>query len=100
MRGARRAELQQQIDDALARFEALEVQTPTPPPVAESVEEVSDTAQAVEPAEPLISEEELASLRAEKESLAQTNRSLVSDNDLLKAAGQPAGPASLARAAT
>ena len=83
-RGARRAELQQQIDDALARFEALKVQTPTPPPVAESVEEVSDTAQAVEPAEPLISEEELASLRAEKESLAQTNRSLVSDNTLLK----------------
>ena len=78
-RGPRRAEMQEKIDQALAEFESLEVRTPAPPPVIEALEE-----PMVETAEFLISEEELASLRAENERLTEANRSLLSENELLK----------------
>ena len=80
-RGPRRVELQQRIDEALVQFGALEVQTPPPLPVVEVSEEA---APVVEAAEPLITEEELASLRAENERLAEANRGLESDNEALR----------------
>ena len=83
-RGPRRTELQQRIDETLAQFGALEVQTPPPPPVVETVDNMPDPSPAQEPPQPLISEEQLASLRAEHERLTQANRSLVSDNNLLR----------------
>ena len=81
-RGPRRTEMQQRIDEALAQFEALEVQVP--PTVAGGGGKTADADPAIEPVQPLISGEELASLRAENERLAAANRSLVSDNDALR----------------
>ena len=78
-RGPRRAEMQEKIDETLAEFEALEVRTHEPPPAIEAMEE-----STVETVEPLVTEEELALLRAENERLVDANRSLVSENELLK----------------
>ena len=87
-RAPRRTEMQQQIDEALAALEALEVQSPALLPTAtaqaEGAVEAVEAEAVVEPVQPLISEEELASLRAENERLAAANRSLASDNEALR----------------
>ncbi len=81
-RAPHRAEMQQRIDEALAHFEVLEVQAR--PPLSVAPEEGADTAVMAEPVQPLISEEELTTLQAEHQRLAEANRSLVTDNALLK----------------
>jgi hypothetical protein len=87
-RGPQRASLQEQIDAILAQFEALEVQTPQPPPPA--TETSHDEGSAVSPVsqmtpeQPLISGVDLASLRAENQRLSEANRSLGSDNGNLR----------------
>ena len=80
-RAPRRAGLQEQVDGVLAQFEALEVQSP---PAERQAEQPTPghppVALAVPEAQPLISEAELASLRAGNERLSAENRSLASDN--------------------